>query len=280
VLYQWTPGTSGTATLQTCGTSTRYDSVVYVRGDSCTGTVLACNDDTAGCGTGEPNDHHGSFVTLAVTAGRTYVIVVDGYNGAAGAYALTVTAPAGAAPTSTAGTSPGPTPTQGTTAIASRTPTPIRTVTPTRTATPARTATPVPTPTVGACTAAVDMPSTGGTFNGTTSGTSTLAATCASSNTSPEQVYRWTPTRSGTATIETCGTATLFDTIVSLRQPSCDSGPERACNDDTTGCGTGEPNDHHGSRIRPRVTAGVTYFIVVDGYGGARGDYRLRVTPP
>jgi hypothetical protein len=146
-----------------------------------------------------------------------------------------------------------------------------------------QTATPVPTPTgaVGAaCSVATDIPSSGGTFSGVTSGTSTLSATCASSNTSPERVYRWTPSRSGTATIETCGTATLFDTIVSLRQPSCDAGPERACNDDTAGCGTGEPNDHHGSRIRPRVTAGVTYFIVVDGYGGARGTYQLSVTPP
>jgi hypothetical protein len=245
-----TPLTSGTALIQTCRTSTRFDTVVYVRGDACNGTTLACNDDTAGCGTGEPNDHHGSQISLAVTAGRTYLIVVDGYNGAAGTYALSVAAPG------------------------------VPTATPIRTATPTRTPTPVPTAASSACTAAIDIAAGGGVFTGTTSGASTLTESCASTNTSPEQVFRWTPSRSGTAVIETCGTATLFDTVIAVRQPSCTTGPERACNDDTTGCNTGEPNDHHGSRVSVRVTAGTSYFIVVDGYGGAHGNFQLRVTPP
>ncbi len=250
VVYQWTPRTSGTATIQTCGTTTHFDTVVYVRGDACNGTTLACNDDTAGCTTGEPNDHHGSQISLAVTAGRTYLIVVDGYNGAAGTYALTVTAPG------------------------------VPTATPVPAGTPTRTPTPAATATNSACAAAVDVPTDGGVFTGTTSGASTLAESCASTNASPEQVFRWTPSRSGTAVIETCGTATAFDTVIAVRQPSCASGPERACNDDTTGCNTGEPNDHHGSRVSVRVTAGTSYFIVVDGYGGAHGTFQLRVTPP
>ncbi len=256
--YQWTPATSGTATFRTCGTATRFDTVLYVRGDSCTGGEIACNDDTSGCGTGEPNDHHGSAITATVTAGRTYVIFVDGYNGAAGAYALAVTGPPGGPATAT----------------------PLATASPLATPTATRTSTPVPTATAGACTTALTIASEGGLFTGTTAGTSTLAATCASSNTSPENVYRWVAPRSGTAAFETCGTATTFDTVVSVRQPSCESGPERSCNDDTTGCGTGEPNDHHGSRVSLRVTAGVAYYVVVDGYGGARGTYQLRVTPP
>ncbi len=255
-----------------------------MRGDSCNGAQLACNDDTAGCGTGEPNDHHGSQISLAVTAGRTYLIFVDGYNGAAGAYALTVTAPSGPTPSSGVRTAtPSRRPHRHTVhGLRTATPTPTRTASPTRTSTPTRTRTPTPTPTAtsGACAAAVTIASEGGVFTGTTSGASTLTATCASSNTSPEQVYRWVPARSGQATIETCGAPTTFDTIVSVRQPSCTSGPERACNDDTQGCGTGEPNDHHGSRVSVQVSAGVAYFIVVDGYGGARGTYQLRVTPP
>jgi hypothetical protein len=93
-------------------------------------------------------------------------------------------------------------------------------------------------------------------------------------------VYQWIPPRSGAALIETCGTATTFDTVLSIRQSTCQTGPERACNDDTSGCGTGEPNDHHGSRVTVQVTAGQPYFIVVDGYAGGRGTFSLRVTPP
>ncbi len=303
--FQWTPATSGTATAFTCGNATRFDSVLYVRADTCTGSELGCNDDTQGCGTGEPHHYHGSRVSFPVTAGRTYFLVVDGYNGAGGGFGLTVTAPSGSAPTATRTATP------TTAATPSRTATPVPTATPTRTLTPAATstpgatstsaltatpaetatagstttptasATPVPTATAaGACGAATTISGEGGTFTGTTAGASTLAASCASSNTSPERVYRWIPARSGTALLETCGTATTFDSILSVRQSSCTTGPERACNDDTPGCGTGEPHHYHGSRLSLPVTAGETYFIVVDGYGGGRGNYQLRVTLP
>ena len=55
---------------------------------------------------------------------------------------------------------------------------------------------------------------------------------------------------------------------------------EAACNDDTSGCFTSEPNDHHASRLTPSVVAGQTYFIVVDGFGGSQGTFSLTVTPP
>ena len=320
-IYQWTPITSGTATAFTCGTETRFDSVLYVRTDTCAGSQVACNDDTPNCTTGEPSTYHGSRVSFAVTAGRTYFLFVDGYNVAAGAYVLTVTAPGGAAPTSTrtatptagatpnrtatanptgtrtatptgtttlAGTStPGATTTPNATSTPAATTTATRTTTPARTATPSRTPTRTPTPaatatpvTGGACGAAIAIPSTGGVFNGSTAGASSLTATCASTNTAPERVYQWTPSRSGGAILETCGTATTFDTVLSIRQSACATGAERGCVDDTTNCVTGEPSNHHGSRVSVQVTAGQTYFIVVDGYGGARGDYTLRVTPP
>jgi hypothetical protein len=117
-------------------------------------------------------------------------------------------------------------------------------------------------------------------MTGVTSGASTLAGTCATSSNSAEQVFQWTPSRSGTATIATCGSATAFDTVVYLRRDDCQSGTQLACNDDATGCTTGEPNDHHGSTFTAAVAAGTTYFIVVDGYNGAAGAYSLRVTLP
>jgi hypothetical protein len=317
-VYQWTPSASGTAIAFTCGTETRFDSVLYVRSDTCSGGQIACNDDTTNCTTGEPSTYHGSRVSFAVTAGRTYFLVVDGYNVAAGAYVLTVTAPGGPVPSSTRTATPTTAATPSRTATAVATPSATRTATPALTATlartstpgttttpdatstaipttttaartttpthaPTRTPTPAPTatpPTGGACGAAIPIPSAGGVFNGSTNGASSLTATCAATNTAPERVYQWTPSRSGGAVLETCGPATTFDTVLSIRQTSCDGGAERGCVDDTTNCVTSEPSNHHGSRVSVQVTAGQTYFIVVDGYGGARGDYTLRVTPP
>jgi hypothetical protein len=79
--FVWTPSTSGSATISTCGSS--FDTVLSIRTGDCTGTELACDDDT--CGTS-------STITPAVTAGTSYTIVVEGYNGSsAGAFTLTVT---------------------------------------------------------------------------------------------------------------------------------------------------------------------------------------------
>src|SRR5438132_1231257 len=130
-------------------------------------------------------------------------------------------------------------------------------------------AAPCDTPTV--------IPAQGGTFSGATSGTSTLAGSCGSSGTSPERVFQWTPAASGTATIQTCGAGTNFDTVLYLRSGSCTSGSEVACNDDACANSTGL---FRASRLTPTVTAGQTYFIVVDGYGGAQGTFSLTVTPP
>src|SRR5438046_1032956 len=131
----------------------------------------------------------------------------------------------------------------------------------------------------GDCSSPTVIPAQGGTFSGTTSGASALAGSCGNSGGSPEQVFRWTPTVSGTATIQTCGAGTTFDTVLYLRSGACASGREVAagCNDDTCANASGL---FRASRITPTVTAGQTYFIVVDGYAGATGTFSLTVTPP
>src|SRR5437773_3375968 len=123
------------------------------------------------------------------------------------------------------------------------------------------------------------LPGRGGTFGGATSGTNALAGSCGSSGTAPEQVFQWTPTASGTATIQTCGAGTNFDTVLYMRSDTCASGPEVAagCNDDACTNATGL---FRASRLTPSVTSGHTHFIVVDGYGGAQGTFSLTVTPP
>jgi hypothetical protein len=200
---------------------------MYVRSGSCDGPELGCNDDTPGCTTGEPHDYHGSRLAPFVTAGQTYFIVVDGYNGAEGSFGLTIVPP-----------------------------------------TP---------PADGTCAAPLPIPPEGGVVTGTTNGASAVGA-CAASNGSPEKVYRWTPTTSGTAVIETCGAQTNYDTVVYVSEGACGA-PVLACVDDAVGCTTSSGNDR-GSRLTPTVTAGQTYYVVVDGYDGTAGSFRLSVTPP
>src|SRR5207247_1480632 len=128
-----------------------------------------------------------------------------------------------------------------------------------------------------ACSRATVIPAAGGTFTGTASGTSSLAGTCGSSGSSPEQAFPWTPAVSGPATIETCGSGTTYDSVLYLRAASCATGAEVQCNDDACANSTGLIR---ASRLTPSVTAGTTYYIVVDGYAGSRGSFALRVTPP
>jgi len=131
--------------------------------------------------------------------------------------------------------------------------------------------------TTGTCSSPTVIPASGGEFFGRTQGTSWQASSgCRPSETgqAPEWVFQWTPTNSGTATIQTCGAATDFDTVLYLRSGNCNTGTEVACNDDTGGCGSGFQ-----STITPAVTAGTTYFIIVDGYATS-GNFTLSVTSP
>ena len=129
----------------------------------------------------------------------------------------------------------------------------------------------------GSCSSPTVIPSQGGTFTGATSGTSTLAGGCGVTSGSPEKVFQWTPTVSGTATVQTCGSGTTFDTVLYMRSGTCGGGAEVACNDDACANSTGAGI---ASRITSAVTAGQTYYIVVDGYGGGQGNFTLTVTAP
>jgi hypothetical protein len=138
----------------------------------------------------------------------------------------------------------------------------------------------IPDPASSACTTPTVIPAAGGVFTGSTSGSSSQSGTCGTTNAAPEKVFQWTPAVSGTATIQTCGASgTNFDTVLYMRSGTCPTGTQVACNDDTSGCAT-STNANYASRIRPTVTAGQTYFIIVDGYGGASGNFTLSVTPP
>src|SRR5262249_26774932 len=81
-----------------------------------------------------------------------------------------------------------------------------------------------------ACSKLQVIPPNGGAFAGSTSGDSTLSGTCAKSDDAPERVYSWTPPVSGTATLQTCGSGTSFDTVMYHRAAPCATGSQLACN--------------------------------------------------
>jgi glucose/arabinose dehydrogenase len=271
VVFTWTPNVSGTATLHTCNAQVRFDTVIYVSSAATASPELACNDDTAGCATGDGSSnagHHGSRVSLSVVAGRTYYVFVDGYagsvGGSQGAFTLTAVAPV---PPADAGSPPPPPPDPGTP--------------------PADAGAPPPAP-ADAGAAYPVVPAAGGTVSGHTSGSSARSGSCAgaSSAAAPEQIFQWTPTHSGRATADTCNPQVAFDTVLYARS-AVTGGSELACNDDTPGCATGDGSlyaSQHGSRISFDVVAGQTTYLVVDGYSGSTGGFQgafvLTVTPP
>lgn len=87
-VIRWVPSQSGTVVLDTCGSQTKFDTVLYIREGALNGPTLACNDDTSGCAvdSGSPNSNrHGSRISLSVVAGREYFIFVDSYVPSSGA---------------------------------------------------------------------------------------------------------------------------------------------------------------------------------------------------
>lgn len=106
-----------------------------------------------------------------------------------------------------------------------------------------------------------------GSYAGSTAGLgSALTASCVfSTGGAPEAVYTLRPSADARVTLTTCGSS--FDTVLSV-STIC-GGPALACNDDSCGAGSSVTFD---------AQAGVTYYVVVDGYGGSAGSYVLNVS--
>lgn len=105
---------------------------------------------------------------------------------------------------------------------------------------------------------------------GTTTGRpNSLTATCGGMANSPDIAYSWRAPSSGRFVIDTIGSD--YDTVLYVKNASC-TGPELACNDDTSGLGLR-------SRVTIDVMAGQSVVIVVDGFGGgSSGSYVLNIT--
>ncbi len=87
-VFEYTPASDQSIDISLC--SSGFDTKLYVYAGGVTaGSPLACNDD--GCGGSAPEAFRSRLSGVPVQGGVTYYIVVDGWNGAAGAYTIDVT---------------------------------------------------------------------------------------------------------------------------------------------------------------------------------------------
>jgi hypothetical protein len=95
---------------------------------------------------------------------------------------------------------------------------------------------------------------------------SSFQPSCGYSNNAPDAVYTWTAPTSGSYVFTT--TTSYYDTILELR-PFNDTSASLGCNDDW-----GSTLD---SSVTVSLAAGQTVYVIVDGYNGASGSYRLNI---
>jgi hypothetical protein len=84
----------------------------------------------------------------------------------------------------------------------------------------------------------------------------------------PDLTWWWTAPATGIYEISTVGSD--FDTVLAVLDATCD-GIELACDDD--GGGDGQ------AVVTLAATGGQTYVILLDGFGGATGNYQLSIAP-
>jgi len=106
---------------------------------------------------------------------------------------------------------------------------------------------------------------------------------CPYASTSPDVVYSYTPGADiyVDASLCTPGDNTDYDTKLFVYENTCPDGVPFACNDDA--CSAPYYASFVSEILNMHMTAGNTYYFVVDGYGGGAGDYTLHVsegTPP
>ena len=124
------------------------------------------------------------------------------------------------------------------------------------------------------CASALPL-SVPGTVSGSTVGYfNDYDAACGVNGTAPDVVYSYTPTANQNVTFSLCGGTTNYDTRLFVYQDAC-SGTPMACNDDACNNPPLYTNNYLSRIDCLPLMAGHTYYIVVDGYGSASGDFTL-----
>ncbi len=231
IWYRWTAPADGTLELRTEGSS--YDSLLAVyTGTAVSGlTGLAANDDIGG-------GPLWSRVSLQVSAGTTYRIAVDGYQGRTGSVALSGTFTAGSTP-------PPPPPPEPPVEPPPEPPAPDR---PVNDDFASATALDL----VGAIGTSTDATHEAGEPEHVRSGVGSLRSVW----------YRWTAPADGLLTLKTQGSS--FDTLLAVYTGSSVSALSPvAANDDVPGA--------LWSQVDLAVNAGTTYRVAVDGFNQSSG---------
>lgn len=94
-------------------------------------------------------------------------------------------------------------------------------------------------------------------------------------STSPDVVYQYTPASDELVYISLCNDGTDYDTKLYVYEGSC-SGTLVNCNDDACST-TSYPSPYVSELTDIPLTAGSTYYIIVDGYGGSYGNYEISI---
>ncbi|MFQ5453058.1 MAG: hypothetical protein ACE5D6_02590, partial [Candidatus Zixiibacteriota bacterium] len=88
-------------------------------------------------------------------------------------------------------------------------------------------------------------------------------------STSPDVVYSYTPSANISVDISLC-VGSAYDTKLYVYENSVTAGSPYACNDDAC-------PGYVSELLGVALTGGNTYYIVIDGYGGAFGDYTIDI---
>ena len=104
----------------------------------------------------------------------------------------------------------------------------------------------------------------------------------AGSSTSPDVVYAYTPNEDELFNVSTCGNGSFYDTKIYVYENTIGNlantlAGEEACSDDLCS------NNHQNwlSLVQNiDATAGNTYYVVIDGWGGESGEYQLNINYP
>jgi len=123
---------------------------------------------------------------------------------------------------------------------------------------------PEPAEPVATCAEPLDL-AAGPVAGESSAGASAMTLTCADTEGAPELVARYRIDHPARVTFSTAGSG--FDTVLGIRT-TCDApATELACDDDLPGGNTSE--------ISADLDPNVDYYLIVDGYRGARGAVRL-----
>ena len=158
------------------------------------------------------------------------------------------------------------------------TPTPIWTNTPTPTMTSPATVTPTPIiPGDGEdCSNPIMITSVPFLIDGSTDAyLNDYDEQCPYSGSAPDIVYAYQPAADQTVSLTLCTGTTNYDTKLYIYEGEC-SGSSIACNDDA--CSAPGYQNWVSAIDNVSLTAGNTYYIVVDGYGSNSGNYTLDIS--